>query len=80
MEECIICFEERQDFKFYSCGHKLCTECYHKIYTCPLCQSRKIEIVVVQPTAVTSVHSYHPIRCIVCLFLSSIIFLYFYHP
>ena len=79
MEECIICFEERQEFIFYSCGHKLCSECYHKISCCPLCQSRKIEKieVIIQPTTVVTHVPNYSIRYILCIGLSTLIFLYF---
>lgn len=84
MEECIICFEEKQDFQFYSCGHKLCAQCYQKISVCPLCQTGKIEVVVVQPTViVTSSHiSYNGLRCLVFVMASVLMFVYLYpiHP
>jgi hypothetical protein len=82
MEECIICFEEKQDFQFYSCGHKLCTHCYQKISNCPLCQSGKIEVVIIQPTTIvtSSRTTYNSLRCLVCIMLSTLIFLYFYNP
>jgi len=83
MEECIICFEERDDFKFYSCSHKVCVECYHKINKCPLCQANKIEIVIVTPiqrehNSPVLFVTYILIRCIIiCLFISVIgVYLY----
>ena len=76
MEECTVCFEEGQDFMFYNCGHKLCTPCYHKIDNCPLCQSGKIEVVIIQPSAVSSLPNY-PIRSLLCFGLSTLLFLYF---
>ena len=80
MEECIICFEEKLDFRFYTCGHKLCTQCYHKINTCPLCQSTKIEVVVIQPTSIQSIQTtYNSIRCFTFLLLTTVIVLYFYN-
>ena len=82
MEECMVCFEERQDFKSYSCNHKLCSECYNKINNCPLCKSHKIEVVIIQPTTVvTSVQTtYNSLKCLICVMLTTLIFLYFYNP
>jgi hypothetical protein len=36
MEECIVCFEEREPIAF-PCGHKVCAVCYPKLKRCPLC-------------------------------------------
>jgi hypothetical protein len=46
MEECIICFEEKEehDFILFSCSHKTCVTCFHTLMNmstptpCPLCQ------------------------------------------
>jgi len=49
MEECIICFEETNDFIFYICAHKVCSKCYPRIKTCPICNTpreRQLEIVI----------------------------------
>ena len=49
MEECIICYEETENFTFFSCGHKACTECFPKLHQCPFCQTdTKIQIIPVQ--------------------------------
>lgn len=45
MEECIICFEERDPIAF-PCGHKVCGVCYPKLKRCPLCN---YEVVVFVP-------------------------------
>ena len=46
MEECIICFDETNEFIFYSCSHKVCANCYPKLKKCPLCKT-PIEIIVI---------------------------------
>ena len=84
MEECIICFEEKDNFRFYSCTHKVCEACYLKINQCPLCQAYKlIDVVVVQPTnrpvnrpAVYG--TYILIKCVFVCLVFTIITLYFY--
>ena len=46
MEECIICYEETEDFTFFSCGHKACNACFPKLHQCPFCQpDTKIQII-----------------------------------
>ena len=79
MEECIICFEETTEFMFYRCAHKVCTKCYLKIKTCPMCKT-PLEIVVVQPTqtVVSGNGSYKLICCTIsaCIILLS---LYIYY-
>lgn len=42
MEECIICFEETENFMFFPCQHKVCRICFPKLERCPLCQRNKI--------------------------------------
>lgn len=38
MEECIICFEEKNNFIFYPCTHKVCKTCFDKMdKKCPIC-------------------------------------------
>lgn len=49
MEECIICFEERDPIAF-PCGHKVCGVCYPKLKRCPLCN---YEVVVFVPNTHT---------------------------
>lgn len=44
MEECIICFEETDQFIFFDCSHKVCNTCYPKLKRCPLCRENKIII------------------------------------
>ena len=82
MEECIICFEETREFIFYSCTHKVCTNCYPKITNCPICNTpRQLEIIVhpVQNTTVTHIHTYNIIRCVGSFLLITIFVLYFYN-
>ena len=43
MEECFICFEERDEFVFFPCAHKTCVACFAQMiqhyHKCPLCDS-----------------------------------------
>jgi hypothetical protein len=49
MEECIVCFEERDPIAF-PCGHKVCGVCYPKLKRCPLCNYEIItDVTVVTP-------------------------------
>lgn len=50
MEECIICFEERELIAF-PCAHKVCVVCYPKLKRCPLCN---YEVVVFVPNTPTT--------------------------
>ncbi len=58
MEECIICFDETDDFIVFICNHKTCNKCYPLIMeqrpNCPLCNksllpSTSVEITRVSP-------------------------------
>ncbi len=83
MEECIICFEETTDFSFYRCTHKVCTTCYPKLRSCPICKTpREMEIIIIPPSNNIRVEyvitSYDIIKNVGCfLFLSSICILSF---
>ena len=76
MEECIICFDETSEFMFYSCAHKVCTNCYHKLKKCPLCKT-PIEIIVIQPTnqaIVSEIGTYRTIMLVsICLLFGSLV-------
>ncbi len=37
MDECIICFEETNNFVMFPCHHKVCVVCYPQLTRCPLC-------------------------------------------
>jgi hypothetical protein len=50
MEECIICFEEKEPVAF-PCAHKVCVVCYPKLKRCPLCN---YEVVVFVPNTPTT--------------------------
>ena len=43
MEECMICFDEKEMFIFFPCNHKVCNVCFPLLvsYTnkCPLCST-----------------------------------------
>jgi len=45
MEECIICFEEYNNFVIFPCNHKVCVVCYPKLNRCPLC-NQELEMAV----------------------------------
>jgi len=81
MEECIICFEETTEFIFYRCAHKVCSNCYPKIKTCPICNTRELEIVIHRarvdpiPEIMTT---YNLIRCVGSFLLIGAFTLYFY--
>lgn len=44
MEECMICFEDTNEFMFYPCTHKVCKPCFDKLNKCPLCDEIHIYI------------------------------------
>lgn len=49
LEECLICCEEKNNFDFYECAHKVCTDCNKKINNlCPFCRhpikNRRLQI------------------------------------
>ena len=52
MEECIVCFEERDPIAF-PCGHKVCGVCYPKLKRCPLCN---YEVIIPITPRVSRVH------------------------
>ena len=41
MEECIICFDETDQFVFLPCAHKVCIHCIHRLdqKKCPVCNT-----------------------------------------
>lgn len=45
MEECLVCFEETNQFQVFTCGHKVCVYCYPRLRStkCPVC-SQTIEL------------------------------------
>jgi len=58
MEECIVCFEERDPIAF-PCGHKVCAVCYPKLKRCPLCN---YEVIMPITPRVPRVHHIIEIR------------------
>lgn len=52
MEECIVCFEEKEPIAF-PCGHKVCAVCYPKLKRCPLCN---YEVIIPITPRVSRVH------------------------
>jgi hypothetical protein len=82
MEECIVCFDETDEFIFYTCTHKLCINCYRRLNNCPLCQANKpLEIVIhTSSNTVTSIFTtYIIIKCIGIFFLIATVFIYLYN-
>ena len=47
MEECLVCFDETNQFQLFACGHKVCVYCYPRLRSnkCPVC-NQPIEIIV----------------------------------
>ncbi len=45
MEECLVCFDETNQFQLFTCGHKVCVYCYPRLRStkCPVC-SQPIEL------------------------------------
>lgn len=82
MEECIICFDETTEFMFYRCAHKVCTKCYPKIKTCPMCNTPS-EVIVVQPVRIVAapeIHTtYNIIRCLGIVLILGAFSLFFYN-
>ena len=39
MEECLVCFDETNQFQMFTCGHKVCVYCYPRLRSikCPVC-------------------------------------------
>jgi len=44
-EECLVCFDETNQFQLFVCGHKVCVYCYPRLRStkCPVC-SQTIEL------------------------------------
>jgi hypothetical protein len=56
MEECIVCFEERDPIAF-PCAHKVCSVCYPKLKRCPLCNYEVI--IPITPIVPRVSHAHH---------------------
>ena len=91
MEECIICFEETTEFNFYRCAHKVCSQCYPRIKTCPICKTPNETVIVTSDTVIVMeprvrrgirveniITTFHLTMCagILLLFISISIFFY----
>ena len=49
MKECLICYDEKKSFKYLSCKHGLCTDCYNKISnSCPFCRTKFNKIIIIK--------------------------------
>ena len=69
MDECIICLEEKEEFVFFVCKHKVCNLCFPILLTysdkCPLCQrSIQPQIIIhpVEPQEMVTIHQYRTIQ------------------
>jgi len=55
MEECIICFEETDNFMIFTCSHKMCHKCLNNFLKysiqCPVCEHVIVRPYVVIPRA-----------------------------
>lgn len=74
MEECFICFEETDQFIFFECTHKVCTQCFPQLRSplCPICGSSAIH----EPVAwnyVPEITVYHSTRCRSLIVVSAIL-------
>ena len=67
MEECLVCFDETNQFQMFTCGHKVCVYCYPRLRStkCPVCNQR-IELVI--PS-----HAYCTGRLGCCIMISIIV-------
>jgi hypothetical protein len=61
MEECIVCFEERELIAF-PCAHKVCVVCYPKLKRCPLCNYEVVVFVPNTPTHVIELRQLRQLR------------------
>lgn len=49
MKECLICYDQKKSFKYLSCKHGLCNDCYNKIDNkCPFCRSTFNKIIIIK--------------------------------
>jgi hypothetical protein len=76
MEECIICFEETSEFNFYRCTHKVCKQCYPRIKTCPICNTPRETVIVIESTTRVEYSTYKCIVFIGSFLLCSSVFLF----
>ena len=79
MEECIICFEETDNFMIFTCKHKMCHTCLNQFIKhstqCPVCEHVIIKPYVVIPrpyglldTSARSIKNYNACIQIGCVF------------
>ena len=74
MRECIICYDEFEEFVTLPCNHELCADCHLKVLEisaqCPLCATKlkQIEKPRLQIHQQVEVHVNHqsPLRCDPC--------------
>lgn len=89
MRECIICYDEFDEFVTLPCNHELCPECHFKVLEisaqCPLCatkltQLEKPPLRIQQQVEVHLNHRPNPLqcdsccRCLCCMFALSVTF------
>ena len=86
MEECIICFDEKDSFTFFPCKHKVCNVCFPLLIEntnrCPLCNKRiivdtsEVEIIVQTIHPPPYIHYLDVCRIYIIVFFCVCIILY----
>lgn len=88
MEECIICFEEKDQFIFLPCAHKICAQCKDLLEQkrCPICNTPFINDTPTHNQSVQQIQTIHPTimayknaleafsKCIVFILLSFVVY------
>ena len=75
MEECIICFDETDQFIVFVCNHKTCRKCYLLIMeqrpNCPLCNRSLLPHTTIQIRAPeqSTIHYFSQNKCNLCFYL-----------
>ena len=68
MEECIICFDETDQFEFLPCAHKLCIPCKGRLQQkrCPVCNTPfelDIQIQIQEPVQNRQTYNMKDVLC-----------------
>lgn len=76
MEECVICFDETDQFIVFVCKHKTCRKCYPLIMeqrpNCPLCNRSLLPHTTIQirsPEPQATIHYFSQNKCNLCFYL-----------
>ena len=66
LEECLVCFDETNQFQVFLCGHKVCVQCYPRLRSnkCPVCN---------QPIQILQTYSTVHMKCGVLIMICVII-------